>query len=79
MDAESKNGEQFAITTEEYDLYYFDEVLGRNVKKTSEGGHVMYVTGITENDELIVSTWGEKYILDLTFSKEIGYYEIDYK
>ena len=42
------------------DLYNMDGSL----KQQGVGGHAMTVTGLTEKNEIIVSSWGEQYIID---------------
>ena len=44
-----------------YDLYNMDGSL----YKTNGGGHAMCITGVTEDGNFIVSSWGKQYILGL--------------
>lgn len=41
-----------------------DGTQGRPV--TINGGHSVYVTGITENGDLVISSWGKKYIISIS-------------
>lgn len=44
-----------------YDLYNMDGSL----HVSNGGGHAMYITGITDDNRFIVSSWGSEFILDL--------------
>ena len=53
------------IGAEGYDLYYINEDGTRGTIGSEDGGaHAMIIVRI-ENDEIIVSSWGKEYILDL--------------
>lgn len=57
------------IGSDSFDLYLYDDYIkhGRLSKKAVEncGGHCMTATGVTEDGNLIVSSWGKKYVLDI--------------
>lgn len=57
-----------------YDLYLYDDYIkyGRLTKRVAEnaGGHCMTVTGITDDGNFIVSSWGGKYVLDIDIIKK---------
>ena len=49
-----------------YDLYDINEDGSRgNISSEEGGGHAMTIIGI-ENGEIIISSWGKKYILDIS-------------
>ena len=54
------------IVSEGYDLYSIDEKSGERGEVCSEdgGSHAMVLTGFTPNGDIIVSSWGNKYIID---------------
>lgn len=54
------------IACEFYSLYKYDEN-GEKVFVLKNGSlHYMYISDVTENGEIIVSTWGNKYYLDVS-------------
>ena len=59
-----------------YDLYYIDPNTGERGEIYSEdgGGHAMYVTGFTDNGDMIVSSWGKQYILDISTQNSGDYW-----
>lgn len=65
-----KEGKQIIWGGDGYDLYDYDEKTGGRGKICSENGgsHAMSVTDVTENGDLVVSSWGNKYILDTSNS-----------
>lgn len=74
-----KEGKNVKIDAQNYDLYVVTESNKRGPIYTEKGGsHAMIITGITDNNELIVSSWGQKFILDITNSYvDVTAYDID--
>lgn len=62
------------VASGDFDLYQYDNYIkhGRLSNKAVEisNGHCMTVTGVTEDGNLIVSSWGEKYVLDVESLKK---------
>ena len=67
-----------------YDLYNMDGSL----HVSYGGGHAMYITGITDDNRFIVSSWGSEFILDLKYVQNdpdgnlynfINFYTMDYE
>ena len=67
-----------------YDLYNMDGSL----YDSNGGGHAMYITGITDDNRFIVSSWGREFILDLknvqndpdgNLYNYINFYTMDYE
>ena len=60
-----------------WDLYEINPDTGERGKLHLEDGygHAMYVTGFTDNGDIIISSWGKQYILD-TSNQSRGNYEI---
>lgn len=60
-------GKDVVISMDDFTLYsaYDEDGNGKLDDVVSEhvGGHAMLVTGITENNEYIVSSWGNKYLV----------------
>ena len=67
------------ISSRGFDLYSIDPETGERENKVVEdvGSHCMYVTGYTINGDIIVSSWGEKYILDVSVADYYNYKIID--
>ncbi|WP_022779835.1 hypothetical protein [Butyrivibrio sp. AE3009] len=55
------NGETPIISAAEFNLY--DEQ-GNKINQDPIGDHAMVITGVTADGKYIVSSWGERYILD---------------
>ena len=55
-----------------------------NLTGSNIGAHAMYITGVTEDGKIKVSSWGEEYIVDLSNVSEreggrIGFISVDYE
>ena len=53
---------QIIIGGSGYNLYNMDGTL----YTSNGGGHAMYITGVTSDNNFIVSSWGEQFILDVS-------------
>ncbi len=60
------------LSCSNFDMYNLDGTLYNTSGKI--GGHAMYITGITNKGDLIVSSWGEEYIVDLSSIE--GYFKL---
>ena len=58
----SKMGYNVVIGTSGYNLYNMDDTLFYS----NGGGHAMAITNVTDDGTVIVSTWGNSYILDMS-------------
>ena len=62
-------GKQVIISAKNFTLYYPDDVDGNgkydDIYQSNIGGHAMCVVGVTEDDKLIVSSWGNEYLFEL--------------
>lgn len=58
----SKIGYNVVIGTSGYNLYNMDDTLFYS----NGGGHAMAITNVTDDGTVIVSTWGNSYILDMS-------------
>lgn len=71
------NGNAIEFDATNYTLYKIDE--NNNVSKSKEmvnAPHAMTITEVTEDGDYIVSSWGEKYVLDASSVDEnFGLYE----
>ena len=63
--------DQVMLWSEGYDLY---DMYG-NLYRSDGGSHAMYITGVTSDNKLIVSSWGKKFTVDLSnvYNNENGY------
>ena len=58
----SKIGYNVVAGTKGYNLYDMDDTLSYS----NGGGHAMSVTNVTDDGNIIVSTWGNSYVLDVS-------------
>ena len=62
-------GNLISLSATDYTLYHADAnnniIQNAEVVANENAPHAMTITGINDNGDLIVSTWGGKYILDL--------------
>ena len=63
-----KSGKTIELNSFGYDLYTVDPVTGERGDCYMKNGesHAMTITGFTSKDDLVVSTWGEKMIVDIS-------------
>ena len=63
-----EDGKQIMVAEDAFDLYYvYDKNMNGELDDLScedVGAHAMSVVGVTEDNRLIVSSWGNAYILD---------------
>lgn len=62
------------LTASGYDLY----TMNGDLYYEDGGGHAMYITDIDSEGNIIVSSWGKQFIVDLENADRIGYYLVDY-
>ena len=74
-----KEGKKLVISSSSFDLYYPEDKDGNgkydDVAYEDVGGHAMTIVGITSDDKLIISSWGNEYVLD-TENENAIYIEI---
>ena len=65
---ELKSGKTIELASSGYDLYTVNPVTGERGFCYIEdgGGHAMTITGVTKKGDLVVSTWGNKLIVDIS-------------
>lgn len=68
-------GEVVSIACHDFNMY---DANGKMVRK-DVGGHLMTITGVTENGDYIVSSWGDKYYLKPSELDGPWYYDINIK
>ncbi len=72
------DGKQLIISANDFTLYYPEDVDGNGYfdDKYAEdiGGHAMTITGVTD-DKVIVSSWGNEYLMDLDDILEMVSYD----
>lgn len=66
-----KSGGQIVVSSTNFPLYYSEDINGNgeldDLMCGSVSGHAMTVTGLTSNpDKIIVSSWGQEYIMDIS-------------
>ena len=70
---------QVIISAKNFTLYYPDDVDGNgkydDVYRSNIGGHAMCVVGVTEDDKLIVSSWGNEYLFELGDPPAVGEFD----
>ena len=72
-------GKQVIISAKNFTLYYPDDVDGNgkydDIYQSNIGGHAMCVVGVTEDDKLIVSSWGNEYLFELGDPPAVGEFD----
>ena len=72
-------GKQVIIGARNFTLYYPEDVDGNgkydDVYQSNIGGHAMTVVGITEDNKLIVSSWGKEYLYELGDPPAVGEFD----
>ena len=62
-----EEGKIVSIAMQNFTVYYPNDIDGNglldDIHRTGTGGHGMIVTGMTDDGDLIVSSWGNKYIV----------------
>ena len=61
------NGKQVIIAMDEFSLYSTEDIDGNgkldDISENNVGAHAMIITGVTDDGNFIVSSWGSKYIV----------------
>ena len=72
-------GKQVVIGAKNFTLYYPDDVDGNgkydDVYRSNIDSHAMSVVGVTEDDKLIVSSWGNEYLFELGDPPAVGEFD----
>lgn len=65
-----KEGKQIVVSDSHFNLYYPYDKDGNglldDIAYSDVGGHALTVVGITDSNQLIVSSWGHEYVIDIT-------------
>lgn len=65
LDFDPLNFDVDDIVASKYFMLYKEDENGEiTYQKKNLGAHYVYITGVTDDNRLIISSWGEKYIFD---------------
>lgn len=71
-----EEGKTIVTLQDDFELYYEDGT--EYQKEGTIGGHFVVITGVTEDGDYIVSSWGKRFILKKSdFDKIVSYTVID--
>ena len=77
-----KEGKQVMVVDENFNLYYPEDIDGNglfdDIAYSDVGAHALSVVDITDSNQLIVSSWGKEYIIDISDIVQASVTTIEY-